>query len=153
MWSTSRALASLNALCDLLGHLAKTESETIMAGLLKQAGICWTMPHCTMSWTRVSNTLLWMIWMLITKWGHSIYCDCSPRIYGQFVLLIPETRQAAELTSGELHLPGYQLQFHDGKLRELQLIHPCYCIISLPEEHNIIGGVSICKYAKQRCDG
>lgn len=31
--------------------------------------------------------------MLITKWGHSIYCDCSPWIYGQFVLLIQETRQ------------------------------------------------------------
>lgn len=47
-------------------------------------------------------------------------------------------------TCCEPHFSGHKTQLHDGELRQLQFVHSGHSIVaSLPEEHDVICGVSV----------
>lgn len=49
-------------------------------------------------------------------------------------------------TCCEPHFSGHETQLHDGELRQLQFVHSGHSVVaSLPEEHDVICGVSICR--------
>lgn len=64
---------------------------------------------------------------------------------GNFLRLIRVPRMAL-LTCREPHFSGHKTQLHDGELRQLQFVHSGHSTVpSLPEEHNVVCGVSICR--------